>query len=140
MQWQGRCDWRRGCPLTQSVTEQASLSKFGMATSTLYPGTQVYVPADVLNGWQSLAEAPQYLYCLSSEWTPDLKGIWVNPCGFSDNRSSLQILIHWCDRIAGISIPLPLLRAVTCLQFIEGRRDLKGVGSGVFAANASAVY
>ncbi|MHB1210415.1 MAG: dTDP-4-dehydrorhamnose 3,5-epimerase family protein [Acidimicrobiales bacterium] len=50
-----------------------------MVTTTLYPGTQVYVPAGVLNGWQSLSNPSQYLYCFSSEWTPDIKGIWVNP-------------------------------------------------------------
>jgi len=62
------------------IDARPSSKSFGeMVTTTLLPGGQVYVPAGVLNGWQSLANPSQYLYCFSSEWTPDLKGIWVNP-------------------------------------------------------------
>jgi dTDP-4-dehydrorhamnose 3,5-epimerase len=50
-----------------------------MVTVSLIPGKQVFVPAGVLNGWQALTQPAQYLYCFSDEWTPDLKGVWVNP-------------------------------------------------------------
>jgi dTDP-4-dehydrorhamnose 3,5-epimerase len=50
-----------------------------MVTAALSPGKQVYVPSGVLNGWQSLSSPAQYLYCFSAEWTPDMKGIGVNP-------------------------------------------------------------
>jgi dTDP-4-dehydrorhamnose 3,5-epimerase len=50
-----------------------------MVTTSLVPGKQVFVPAGVLNGWQSLTQPAQYLYCFSNEWTADLNGVWVNP-------------------------------------------------------------
>jgi len=50
-----------------------------MVTASLVPGKQVFVPAGVLNGWQSLTQPAQYLYCFSTEWTAELKGVWVNP-------------------------------------------------------------
>lgn len=50
-----------------------------MVTSQLRSGTQVFVPAGVLNGWQSLSSPAQYLYCFSREWTPDMAGVYVTP-------------------------------------------------------------
>jgi dTDP-4-dehydrorhamnose 3,5-epimerase len=62
------------------IDARPTSDSFGeMMTSFLHAGTRVYVPAGVLNGWQSLAQPSQYIYCFSSEWTPDLKGVWVNP-------------------------------------------------------------
>ena len=62
------------------VDARPESDSFGeMVTASLVPGKQVFVPAGVLNGWQSLTQPAQYLYCFSVEWTADLKGVWVNP-------------------------------------------------------------
>jgi dTDP-4-dehydrorhamnose 3,5-epimerase len=50
-----------------------------VVTATLEIGTQVYVPAGVLNGWQSLSDVAQYLYCFSREWVVDMGGVFVTP-------------------------------------------------------------
>jgi dTDP-4-dehydrorhamnose 3,5-epimerase len=50
-----------------------------VVTVPLVVGTQVYVPAGVLNGWQSLSSPAQYLYCFSREWAPDMGGVYVTP-------------------------------------------------------------
>lgn len=50
-----------------------------IVTSHLGTGAQVFVPAGVLNGWQSLSNPAQYLYCFSHEWTPAMSGVYVTP-------------------------------------------------------------
>jgi dTDP-4-dehydrorhamnose 3,5-epimerase len=62
------------------VDARPSSTTFGeVVTSRLEAGTQIYVPAGVLNGWQSLSSPAQYLYCFSREWTPEMAGIYVTP-------------------------------------------------------------
>jgi dTDP-4-dehydrorhamnose 3,5-epimerase len=62
------------------VDARPGSSTFGeMVTATLEIGTQVYVPAGVLNGWQALSEPAQYLYCFSREWVVDMGGVFVTP-------------------------------------------------------------
>jgi dTDP-4-dehydrorhamnose 3,5-epimerase len=62
------------------VDARPTSSTFGeIVTSHLGVGTQVFVPAGVLNGWQSLSSPAQYLYCFSREWTPDMGGVYVTP-------------------------------------------------------------
>lgn len=62
------------------VDARPGSSTFGdVVTATLEIGTQVYVPAGVLNGWQSLSEPTQYLYCFSREWVVDMGGVFVTP-------------------------------------------------------------
>lgn len=56
-----------------------SLTFGEIVTSHLSAGTQIYVPAGVLNGWQSLSSPAQYLYCFSREWAPDMGGVYVSP-------------------------------------------------------------
>jgi dTDP-4-dehydrorhamnose 3,5-epimerase len=56
-----------------------SLTFGDVVTATLEIGTQVYVPAGVLNGWQALSERAQYLYCFSREWVVDMGGVFVTP-------------------------------------------------------------
>jgi dTDP-4-dehydrorhamnose 3,5-epimerase len=50
-----------------------------IVTAHLGLGSQVYVPAGVLNGWQSLSSPAHYLYCFSREWTPTMGGVYVTP-------------------------------------------------------------
>ena len=45
----------------------------------LEPGVQVLVPPGVCNGFQSLADGTQYLYCFDHEWTPSMEGVAVSP-------------------------------------------------------------
>lgn len=62
------------------VDARPASSTFGeMVTSHLVAGTQVYVPAGILNGWQSLSRPAQYLYCFSREWTANMGGVYVTP-------------------------------------------------------------
>lgn len=48
-------------------------------TIRLLPGTQVLVPAGVANGFQSLSDPSQYVYCFDVEWAPDLPGRSCTP-------------------------------------------------------------
>ncbi|NNN01426.1 MAG: dTDP-4-dehydrorhamnose 3,5-epimerase family protein [Acidimicrobiaceae bacterium] len=50
-----------------------------VVTAQLRPGLKVFVPSGVLNGFQSLADPSQYLYCFSAEWSRDMEGFSVNP-------------------------------------------------------------
>ena len=50
-----------------------------LQTAQLLPGEQVFVPSGVLNGFQSLSEPCQYLYCFSAEWTPSMEGFAITP-------------------------------------------------------------
>ena len=62
------------------VDARPGSSTFGeIVTATLEIGTQVFVPAGVLNGWQSQSDAAQYLYCFSREWVVDMGGVFVTP-------------------------------------------------------------
>lgn len=48
-------------------------------TALLRPGVQVLVPRGVANGFQTLTETSQYVYCFDEEWRPDMPGVSVNP-------------------------------------------------------------
>lgn len=51
-----------------------------VVTLPLVKGTQVYVPAGVCNGFQSVSPGvTQYLYCFTREWVPGMAGTAVNP-------------------------------------------------------------
>jgi dTDP-4-dehydrorhamnose 3,5-epimerase len=48
-------------------------------TVSLEKGTQVLVPSGVCNGFQSLSDETQYLYCFDNEWRPGMPGTAFNP-------------------------------------------------------------
>jgi dTDP-4-dehydrorhamnose 3,5-epimerase len=48
-------------------------------TVRLRPGVQVLVPEGVANGFQSLTESSQYVYCFDQEWRPGMAGVACNP-------------------------------------------------------------
>lgn len=50
-----------------------------VATVDLRPGVQVFVPRGVANGFQSLTDASQYVYCFDVEWRPGMPGVSCNP-------------------------------------------------------------
>ncbi len=50
-----------------------------VATVELRPGVQIFVPSGVANGFQSLTEASQYVYCFDREWRPGMPGVSCNP-------------------------------------------------------------
>lgn len=50
-------------------------------TVELRPGVQVLVPAGVANGFQSLVDGCQYVYCFDAEWQPDMAGEACSPLG-----------------------------------------------------------
>jgi len=50
-----------------------------VATVDLRPGVQVFVPSGVANGFQSLTESSQYVYCFDQEWQPGMPGMSCNP-------------------------------------------------------------
>ena len=50
-----------------------------VATVDLRPGVQVLVPRGVANGFQSLTDASQYVYCFDEEWRPGMPGVACNP-------------------------------------------------------------
>ncbi len=53
---------------------------FGVVqTATLRPGLQVLVPSGVANGFQTLSEVSQYVYCFDEEWHPGMPGVAVDP-------------------------------------------------------------
>jgi dTDP-4-dehydrorhamnose 3,5-epimerase len=45
----------------------------------LSPGVQVLVPAGVCNGFQSLEDGTQFLYCFDVEWAPGMAGVACTP-------------------------------------------------------------
>lgn len=63
------------------VDARAGSATFGaVVTVPLTVGTQVLVPAGVLNGFQAVSEGGcQYLYCFDSEWRPGMAGVAVTP-------------------------------------------------------------
>jgi dTDP-4-dehydrorhamnose 3,5-epimerase len=48
-------------------------------TVALRPGVQVLVPSGVANGFQTVSDVSQYVYCFDTEWRPDMPGVSVNP-------------------------------------------------------------
>ncbi len=76
------------------VDARPGSSTFGaVVTVPLAVGTQVLVPAGVLNGFQAVSDGGcQYLYCFDSEWRPGMAGVAVTPL----------------DPDLGIDWPLPL--------------------------------
>lgn len=48
-------------------------------TVTLRPGVQVLVPAGVANGFQTVSETSQYVYCFDEEWRPGMPGRSITP-------------------------------------------------------------
>lgn len=70
-------DAREGSP-TYGVVHTVQLSK----------GTQVFVPTGVCNGFQSLADETQYLYCFDNEWRPGMPGTAYSPL-------SAELRIEW---------------------------------------------
>ena len=57
-----------------------SSTRGAVVTVALAPGTQVLVPAGVLNGFQAVSDPGcQYLYCFDAEWVPGMAGTAVNP-------------------------------------------------------------
>jgi len=63
-----------------------------VVTVELRPGVQVFVPNGVANGFQSLTEQSQYVYCFDEEWRPGMAGCACNPL----------------DPALGIDWPLPI--------------------------------
>jgi dTDP-4-dehydrorhamnose 3,5-epimerase len=45
----------------------------------LVPGIQVLVPSGVANGFQSLSDPCQYVYCFDTEWQPGMAGRACSP-------------------------------------------------------------
>lgn len=48
-------------------------------TVHLRPGVQVLVPSGVANGFQSLGDPTQYVYCFDREWAPGMAGQACSP-------------------------------------------------------------
>jgi dTDP-4-dehydrorhamnose 3,5-epimerase len=60
-------------------TRDGSPTRGAVETVALRPGVQVLVPSGVANGFQSLTEASQYVYCFDAEWHPGMPGAACNP-------------------------------------------------------------
>ena len=53
---------------------------FGAVDSvSLLPGVQVLVPAGVANGFQTVSDVSQYVYCFDDEWRPGMPGSSITP-------------------------------------------------------------
>jgi dTDP-4-dehydrorhamnose 3,5-epimerase len=62
------------------VDLRAEAPSFGaVVTVPLRPGTQVLVPKGVANGFQSVEDGTQYVYCFTAEWVPGMAGQACNP-------------------------------------------------------------
>ena len=48
-------------------------------TCRLVKGVQVFVPQGVCNGFQSVSDDTQYLYCFDQEWRPGMPGVAFTP-------------------------------------------------------------
>lgn len=70
-----------------------SATRGAVVTVPLTVGTQVLVPAGVLNGFQAVTDC-QYLYCFDAEWAPGMAGVAATPL----------------DPALGIAWPLPIDR------------------------------
>ena len=74
------------------VDARTGSSTFGaVVTVPLVAGQQVVVPNGVCNGFQTVSDTSQYLYCFDAEWQPGMTGVAVNPL----------------DQALGIAWPLP---------------------------------
>ncbi|WP_307861389.1 dTDP-4-dehydrorhamnose 3,5-epimerase family protein [Cellulomonas wangleii] len=60
-------------------TREGSPTYGAVHTCTLEKGTQVFVPRGVGNGFQSLSDETQYLYCFDDEWRPGMPGTAYTP-------------------------------------------------------------
>lgn len=60
-------------------TRPDSASFGAVETVLLQPGVQVLLPRGVANGFQTLSELSQYVYCFDEEWRPGMPGVAVNP-------------------------------------------------------------
>lgn len=70
-----------------------SATRGAVVTVPLEVGTQVLIPAGVLNGFQATSDPGcQYVYCFDTEWEPDMAGVAVTPL----------------DAALGIDWPLPI--------------------------------
>lgn len=56
-----------------------SASYGAVDTVDLRPGVQVILPSGVANGFQSLTDSSQYLYCFDEEWRPGMPGVSCTP-------------------------------------------------------------
>lgn len=50
-----------------------------VVTVNLIPGTQVFVPQGVCNGFQALEDGTEYLYFFDNEWESKMAGVALNP-------------------------------------------------------------
>jgi dTDP-4-dehydrorhamnose 3,5-epimerase len=56
-----------------------SPTRGALVTVPLAPGTQVFVPQGVCNGFQSTSEGGcTYVYCFDNEWQPGMSGVAVH--------------------------------------------------------------
>lgn len=60
-------------------TRNGSSTCGAVETVVLRPGVQVLLPRGVANGFQSLTEASQYVYCFDTEWRRGMPGVACNP-------------------------------------------------------------
>jgi hypothetical protein len=58
---------------------EGSATYGAVVTVALVAGQQVVVPNGVGNGFQTVSETSQYLYCFDAEWQPGMAGAAVNP-------------------------------------------------------------
>jgi dTDP-4-dehydrorhamnose 3,5-epimerase len=60
-------------------TRPGSATRGVVVEVDLVVGTQVLVPAGVANGFQTLQDGTQYLYCFDAEWVPGMAGTSLTP-------------------------------------------------------------
>ena len=60
-------------------TRPGSRTYGAVETVMLRPGVQVLLPRGVANGFQTLSDVSQYVYCFDEEWSPGMPGGAVNP-------------------------------------------------------------
>lgn len=58
---------------------EGSVTYGAVVTVALVAGQQVVVPNGVGNGFQTVSDTSQYLYCFDAEWQPGMAGVAVNP-------------------------------------------------------------
>ncbi|MEM8619663.1 MAG: dTDP-4-dehydrorhamnose 3,5-epimerase [Actinomycetota bacterium] len=56
-----------------------SPTRGAVTTVEIRPGVQVLVPSGVGNGFQTVTEVSQYVYCFDREWSPGMPGRSVTP-------------------------------------------------------------
>lgn len=62
------------------VDAREDSATFGaVVTAQLVAGQQVVVPQGVCNGFQTLTDTSQYLYCFDAEWKAGMAGVSVSP-------------------------------------------------------------